>query len=71
MKNYITAISILISVIILTGLAYLQSEKWLKQNATQGCLQVGINTFNSPKGNSSAQIPDMNTYNNCMQEKGY
>ena len=68
---YVLTISILIGCAVFAGVMYLQSEKWLKQSAVQGCLMVGRDTYNYPVSSSSAQIPNQQIFEECMQTKGY
>ncbi|MBU2577989.1 hypothetical protein KKA69_04115 [Patescibacteria group bacterium] len=52
-------------------LGYMQFQVFIKNSAVQGCLEVGVNTYESPEGNSNAQVPDWDSYQKCMKEKGF
>ncbi|RJR24796.1 hypothetical protein C4578_02335 [Candidatus Microgenomates bacterium] len=52
-------------------LGYRQSERMIKNNAVQGCMTVGVNTYENPEGGSSARVPDWDSYQRCMKEKGF
>jgi len=71
MKNTIG--TIIIGIAILTGvvLGYLQSEKFLKNIAVQGCLTAGMDNYVNENGLGGANIPNYESYKICMKEKGY
>ncbi len=64
---------VLIGIALIAGvvLGYFQSQKWLKNEAIQGCLLVGIDKFVSADGKGGAEIPNQKAYEVCMKEKGY
>ena len=67
----IAAILLAVVLVYAVRVSYTQSEKWLKQTAVQGCLEVGFEEYTNPEGNSKAIIPHKQTYEDCMREKGY
>lgn len=68
-------VSIVIAIILVAlGLGligYMQSEKWLKQNAINVCLHAGLEKYNYPESNTSSEIPSMEMYESCMKKMGY
>ena len=71
MKDIVCTIIIAITLLAGVILGYLQSEKWLKQTAVQGCLEVGIDKYVNDNGLGGAEIPNYSAYSVCMKEKGY
>jgi len=65
--------TIIIGLALIAGVVfgYMQSEKWLKNEAIQGCLSVGVDKFVNADGKGGADVPNPNSYDFCMKEKGY
>ena len=71
MKQTIGTIIIGLALLVGVVLGYLQSEKWLKNEAVQGCMVVGVDKYNGIDGASGASVPNIDSYKTCMSEKGY
>ncbi len=69
--NSITRLIIAVALTALVLVAFMQSAKWLKQSAVQGCLQVGRDEYIYPETNTKAVVPNIKAYEDCMIKKGY
>lgn len=71
MKNSIGLITIGIALITGVIIGYFQSEKWLRNEAIQGCVMAGVDRFVNADGKGGADVPNIKTYEFCLKEKGY
>lgn len=80
MKNLVDSaekILLFVSIIAVLFIIWDQSSKWLefankllKSQAVQACLEVGKEEYSSPENNSKSLVPNKESYDFCMKEKG-
>jgi hypothetical protein len=68
-ETSIIATAIMIGLIILSGVLYFESNRFIKNQAIDGCYKTGQVTFT--KNGQTDTVPENYWYNLCMETKGY
>jgi len=68
-ETSIIATAIMIGLIILSGVLYFQSNRFIKNQAIDGCYSAGKSSFT--KDGQQITAPENYWYNLCMETKGY
>lgn len=67
----LATVFVAISAIALVIVAFIQSNKFLKQHAMGECIQAGYEQYTYPADNTSSTTPNMAAYKDCMAQMGY
>lgn len=67
--SVVIATAIVLGLIALSAVVYVQSEKFIKNQAIDGCFQTAKVQFKN--GNTDVTAPENYWYNLCMENKGY
>lgn len=68
-ETSIIATALMVGLLVLAGVIYTQSNRFVKNQAIDGCYQTGKVQFN--KNNQQYDVPENYWYNLCMEKKGY
>lgn len=68
-ETSIIATAIMIGLIVLSAVIYLQSNRFIKNQAIDGCYSAGQASFS--KNGQQLTVPENYWYNLCMETKGY
>lgn len=69
--SMISAIVIAVAVLILTAVAYMQSEKYIKNAALDGCAQYATTQETDKSSGSTVTTPENYWFTKCLEKKGY
>lgn len=65
------SVFVAISAIALAVIAFIQSNKFLKQQAMGNCIKAGYEEYAYPADNTKSTTPNMAAYKDCMAQMGY
>ncbi|OGG18913.1 hypothetical protein A3D78_05655 [Candidatus Gottesmanbacteria bacterium RIFCSPHIGHO2_02_FULL_39_14] len=69
-KN-MAAVFVAVSAIALVVVAFIQSNKFLRQHAMGECIKAGYEEYSYPEDNTKSTTPNMAAYKDCMAQMGY
>lgn len=57
--------------VALAVMVFIQSNRFLKQQAVGACINSGVEEYSYPEDNTKSTTPNMAAYRDCMKEMGY
>lgn len=67
----IATVFVAISAIALVVIGFIQSNKFLRQQAIGACIKAGVEEYGYPEDNAKSSTPNMAAYKDCMAQMGY